>query len=474
MQRTKEEVRPRMSAAASVADKTGFYLLSICGVLAPIPLGSNTATAAGAIGLLLAICLIGSPLVPPANDRVRRLLNLLMVLSGLLMLWTTMQALQWRAIDPLSAISVAAGQPSEETLRPTLHLQPLHSIGYVLIPIAAFMSALIYVRDDTRYIALLHILLGAGFAVTTFCIIEYMLSPQTLLLQPKIYYRDSFTGTFVNPNTAATYFGIMLLLSLSICLRQLGEAQLYRQFLGAGFWTSGARTFVVYFVWTFVFAVALLLTRSRAGILSSLAGATVLVWAYAFAALRANMLRTRAAIISSFCAAAALGVISLFAERLHSRLETEGLVDTARLCTYRSTWRAIQDNFWLGTGLGSFQDVFPAYRLPECGFDGYWEMAHSVYLEAWLSLGAGFLILLVIIYYQLIKTYVFGYRQRRRFRFVPLASLGILLLLTLHSLVDFSVQIPAIAVLAALVLGSGAAISVASRSPSHEPRRRRA
>jgi hypothetical protein len=97
--------------------------------------------------------------------------------------------------------------------------------------------------------------------------------------------------------------------------------------------------------------------------------------------------------------------------------------------------------------------------------NGYWEMAHSVFLEAWLSLGVAFPVVLAIIYYQLIKTYAYGYRQRQRFRFVPLASLGILALLTLHSLVDFSLQIPGMAVVAALILGASATVSLTAKEP---------
>jgi hypothetical protein len=47
-------------------------------------------------------------------------------------------------------------------------------------------------------------------------------------------------------------------------------------------------------------------------------------------------------------------------------------------------------------------------------------------------------------------------------RFVPLSCLGILAVLTAHSLVDFSMQIPGLAVLVGSILGAGAAISLES------------
>jgi len=458
MKSTVKHVEPDKSVPTSVADKAGFYFLSICGVLAPIPYGSNTAVAAGLIGLLLAVSLFGTPFVPPPVTRVRRLLDATILLSALLIVWTVIQALPLRSI-------VASGHPIPNGISPGFNLQPLHSIGYVLIPFAAFMSALTYIRDDARAITILHVLLGSGFVTTIFSITEYTLSPQTLLLQPKIHYLDAFTGTFVNPNTAASYFGVMLLLSLTLCLRQQGYVRRHRHWLSAPAGNPHLRDFLIYSLWTLVFAVALLLTKSRAGIMSSIVAVVGIASVDAFERLRRRALPARSIAIGTL--AAAISVILLFAlfgERVILRVANKGLLDRGRLCTYQSTWQAIQDHFWLGTGLGSFQDVFPAYRLPECGMEGYWEMAHSVYLEAWLSLGPVFFIALVIIYYQLIKTYVLGYQRRKRFRFVPLASLGILALLTLHSLVDFSLQIPGMAVVAALLLGTGAAVSLAARN----------
>jgi hypothetical protein len=60
----------------------------------------------------------------------------------------------------------------------------------------------------------------------------------------------------------------------------------------------------------------------------------------------------------------------------------------------------------------------------------------------------------------LLKTYAQGWRERQAFRFVPLSCLGVLVTVTLHSLVDFSVQIPGVALVVAAVLGSGAAVSL--------------
>jgi hypothetical protein len=352
----------------------------------------------------------------------------------------------------------------------SLNIRPLHSLGYAVIPFAAFVSALIYIRDDVRYMRFLHGLIGSAAAVTLFGICEYLLSPQTLLLQPKPHYLNSFTGTFVNPNTAATYFGIMLLLSLSVCLRQFDKIRAYQLMFRVIAGSTDVRLFVAYSILAVVFLLALLLTRSRGGILSTLPCVVLLTSAFGLSTWRQHQSRIRLITTGTLSAAVTIALFVLYGGLFLTRLNVEGLDDGGRICTYQATWHAITENLWLGTGIGSFQDVFPAYRSPECGLNGYWEMAHSVFLEAWLSLGAVFFVCLSLVYYQLIKTYVYGLQTRRRYRFVSLAALAILLLLTLHSLVDFSLQIPAVAIVAAAVLGAGCAVSLAqTRVHSQRP-----
>jgi hypothetical protein len=216
-----------------------------------------------------------------------------------------------------------------------------------------------------------------------------------------------------------------------------------------------------------VLFVALMLTQSRAGIMASLAGTALLVAAFAYIAMRQR---------SSLLAALGFGVLALvgaallaqfYVGRLLLRLQLEGFVDPARSCTYKSTWRAIRDHFWQGTGLGTFQDVFPRYRLFRCGLEGHWNMAHNLFLEGMLSLGVGvFALCAVIVYTGLIHAYATGIRKRRLMRFVPLSCLGILTVLTAHSLVDFSMQIPGLAVVVGSILGAGAAISLESLGAS--------
>ncbi|WP_169776431.1 O-antigen ligase, partial [Escherichia coli] len=48
---------------------------------------------------------------------------------------------------------------------------------------------------------------------------------------------------------------------------------------------------------------------------------------------------------------------------------------------------AIKTSPWTGIGLGTFQDVFPAYRTGDLTSRGLWDKAHNSYLENALELG---------------------------------------------------------------------------------------
>lgn len=455
-----------MTRLVSAVDAFGFYLLVLCVACAPIAFGSSSALAAGSFGLLLSICLLASTLVPMRNRRVRRLYGAMLLLGVIVVVWCVIQVTPnalpswanpiWDRARPL--VDVGGGTISAS------RYQPLHSVGYVLLPLAAFLCALVYVRDGERCITFLHLLLGVSVVVTLGSLTQYMVSPRMLVWAEKRHYLDSFTGTFVNPNNAATYFGVLLLLAVSLALRQLEKTGGLLFLPTRGHWHADQQrrqlVLAIYAAIALVFASALLLTKSRAGIISSAIGVAGLTAAYLISMLRRWTTMSKAVLVTALCLTAAAVWFAIDSGYLQRRLLLEGFVDQGRLCVYKATWQAIKDAFWTGSGFGTFQDIYPSYRSPDCGLYGYWEMAHNVFLEGWLGLGAVFLLCTGGLYALLLKTYAQGWRERQAFRFVPLSCLGVLVTVTLHSLVDFSVQIPGVALVVAAVLGSGAAVSL--------------
>jgi len=64
-----------------------------------------------------------------------------------------------------------------------------------------------------------------------------------------------------------------------------------------------------------------------------------------------------------------------------SRIDLEGVVDRGRSAAYRSTLTMIRDQPWFGTGLGTFEMAFPAYRSGEISMSGTWNRAHNTLLS---------------------------------------------------------------------------------------------
>ena len=458
-----------MTATLTVAERAGFYLFALTASLAPLPFGATDPAVAGVIGTMLGVCLLLAALSPRPPGELTGTIWVTLFLSACVLVWTVVQAMTPHLTAAAHPLLLAASKhiAGDAEVPAAVRYPVLLSAGYVLIPLAAFLCALVLVRDDKQYKRFLHILLGINFFVAAGCIIQFLLAPQTLLWSAKRHYLDAFTGTFINPNTAATQFGVLLLLALGVSLRQLRKTNLHIH-LESGTRSPresrNLRMLMAYALAAFTFLVALLLTKSRAGIISSLAGVVALVGSFAYFELRRQTSMLRAFGMTALSILAAIGVFLFLSERLLLRIHDQGLIEPGRVCAFRSTWNAIMDQPWWGTGLGTFQEIFPAYRTSDCGLTGHWEMAHSVFLEGWLVFGAPFLACAAIAFLELVRIYVRGTLRRRRYRFSALTCLGILLLVSLHSLVDFSVQIPGFSVVLAALLGAGVVVSLRPRT----------
>jgi O-antigen ligase len=114
-----------------------------------------------------------------------------------------------------------------------------------------------------------------------------------------------------------------------------------------------------------------------------------------------------------------------------------------RLIVARDSLRIVRDHPWLGTGLGSFEAVYPGYRsFPT---DLVWDHAHNDCLEAVADTGLAGAVLIaaaLILFFTLAFTNL-GERLRTPLGWIELgAALGCIGLL-IHGLSDFNLHIPA-------------------------------
>jgi O-antigen ligase len=116
----------------------------------------------------------------------------------------------------------------------------------------------------------------------------------------------------------------------------------------------------------------------------------------------------------------------------------------------------IADRPVIGTGLGTFRWSFSAYRSGEISGWGVYDKAHNVLLEiaaegGVLLAGLVFLVWVLAIGILLMAT------RRPRMPALSIAALSIATIAILHSLVDFSMQIPAYSITVVAIVGAGLA-----------------
>ncbi|MDB5650123.1 MAG: hypothetical protein JWL62_1643 [Hyphomicrobiales bacterium] len=365
----------------------------------------------------------------------------------------------WNVVrESIRPISGAISLDPEQTRASIVTLSP--ALGF-LVTIRLFS-----IRADAM--RLLRQLCWLGAAVAAFGILQHIFFPSFLALGRKSFYLDSVTAFFVNRNSAGTFFGVGTLLALGMTLRHLraiNPSKLpERLFAQNSHQSQDYRRFAFFSCLTLLQGVALLLTQSRGA-----AGATffaIVIFVFVMARQRLwegtwTVLPQELSPLARLCVLvlAAAGAVALLSERSAYRMESGS--DGARLCVFGSTLEATRNAWPLGSGLGTFQDVFPAYRDADCaGIAGVWEAAHNFYLEGALSLGLVFVVVVPVILFALTHAFLEGLRTRRRYRFVPSLGIAVLVLVGLHSLVDFSMQVPGVALYVAAILGCCATISL--------------
>jgi O-antigen ligase len=301
-----------------------------------------------------------------------------------------------------------------------------------------------------------------GIAYAIYGIVAFFAFPGTILWFTKYAYLDSVTSTFINRNSYATYVGIGLLCALACTFSAyvrsanfVGRSALRRAIAfvastagGAGWWLVGS----------FILSLALVRTGSRGGILASVAGLIALIL---MVSLRG---RNATAAMASLLSLLAAGVaIFVFGDFFAGRLLALGLDSADRFAVYRLTMLSILDAPWKGFGYGTFEYVFPMYRDNSLSPYSFWDKAHNTYLEFIQGLGIPTAALFLLMLLLLALRCGHAALTRKSSATAPLVATAATVIVALHSFVDFSMQIQAVALTWTALLGAGVAQSWSSR-----------
>lgn len=145
------------------------------------------------------------------------------------------------------------------------------------------------------------------------------------------------------------------------------------------------------------------------------------------------------------------GTLALIGDPVLVRVETEDV--GSRMCVYQGSLAAIRDHWAFGSGLGTFRDVFPAYRPRDCGsMNVTWHRAHNSFLELTLTTGIVGLTFVLGLLGLIVVPAGRGLRKGRGLAFMPALVLSLSAYLIIHTMVDFPLQFPGIANYAAALL----------------------
>lgn len=450
---------------SSSSNNVIFRLLVAVVLLAPLPLGSNRPWAWSLLAVLVG-GLLAAWAVAVFRGRARATLPLSrMVLVAL----PFALAVGWAAVQTLGLLippslwhplwdeaALALGRPSDGTISVDPEMTRV-AIMRLLAYGGIFWLAAQLGRERSRAREGLVMVAVVGVLYAIYGLTVHFAGWERILWLEKWAYPGDLTATFVNRNAYGAYAGLGVLCCVALfahALRPPHRNEERRVYDLAEAVLVRALPFLAGAV---VIGSALLLSHSRGAFLCTGAALVGLMLSMVVG----RIIRPRVALLLG---GAVLGVgLAVFAlsgdETVRRLAETTTNVEEARLDLYRLTIAAITDAPWTGHGFGAFLPAFRMYRDVSLSRPVTWDFAHDVHLEIVMDLGAPAAILLYTALAVVLGRCLLGLARRRRDQIYPAVALAAALLFGAHGVLDFSVQMPAIAATFALLLGIGYAQS---------------
>jgi O-antigen ligase len=450
-----------MALLFRVADRASCTLFYLVVALAPLPLGSTEPATVAIWCVVLGVTVI---LASVLEIRTPQLVFIglaagLAVAYGVVLYeqlsvhpWFASPHPIWKQTEDLLEIPI---EPSVSIARN----QPLFAIGAPLAALLSFLSGLLVGANRSRARQVLTVIAWSGVAYAIYGIALDLVDPATGTFRGRPI---PLTSTFVNRNTAADYFGASSVIWLLLICERMRQQVLNQYGSKDSLRTNGPPLLLVQLIllptMMVICLLATFLSGSRAGVSVSLISFVVAVVAFFYRDLGGR----RVVIAVAAGGVVALLTLYILAGNVVARFYEDGLIDHTRLSVYRATLRMIADHPWFGTGLGTFNLAFPAYRGDDISMYYTYQRAHNTLLE--LAAEAGLLLACTVVIGWMIAFGVLahGVRTRRRDRIIPAAALSVGLLAVAHSLVDFSLQIPGFAIVVFGLLGVGVTQSFSS------------
>ena len=449
-------------------------MVLVCTILvwAPLPLGSNRPWSWSLLGAatVLGLSLWTVAQLLGARPRARAAWPVALAATVTVPVWAwaylqTIPALpyDWLTPNPVWAAAINAGTTSATPLVGLDAVAGRDALMRLITYAAMFWLGWRLALNASRARWLLTVVLATASFCATYGLVAQLMGWEAIFWIPKTAYLGDVTGTFVNRNSFATYANLGVVLALALLaepvLSQGRTASGWRSLVEVARHTLERRPLILLALG--ILLMASLRSHSRGGLLSL--GATAAVMAFLVFAASKPRLRSMVAVFALAVAAAwALATVSGGGtlERI-GQIDANYDVDEAgRLAYWQVALGMVAERPWQGYGYGNFEEAFAQYRDER--FNNRVDMAHNTYIEHLVELGIPATLLLYSGPLVLFTYCLRGLFVRHRDKWFTLASVGATTLVALHALVDFSLQIPAVAVTYAVILGVG----VAQAAPS--------
>ncbi len=274
----------------------------------------------------------------------------------------------------------------------------------------------------------------------------------TILFMPKWAYEGYATATFVNRNSFATFLSFGLIIGCAFSVFSFSQK-------------GNMISSLLYILGIAIIIATLFATQSRMGFASGLVGALLTIFLVVIKAKKPSLIIWPLLLFSTI---AIILLTYLYGQGLLDRLgstEISSLDD--RMLLYQQIISMISSRPLLGFGAGRFELTFPLFHKLPLSPDVVWDLAHNSYLALWAELGIVFgsipIILLILIAIRAIKIY----RNAQYHWLYAAISLGVFITAAMHSLVDFSLEIQAVAYLFVAILAIGISSSTKSKKKNN-------
>lgn len=381
--------------------------------------------------------------------------------------WIVLQLATWTKLPWLNPIwnmaSEALGHPVAASISVNRDLTTLALVRLITAGSVFWLALQLCRFGERAHLLLISLgIIGSVYACLGLIALKGIHVPWLTYLPSN---REYVSATFINRDSYATYAGMGFIVIVGLIWEHyranLNEtATDLRALLGAVVDSSGGVGAALLAAGFLIF-VALLLTGSRGALLSVTFSLFLMVQ---LDHSRRGAYRREHLVLFVLAIGCIGATLLIFGNLVGAKLEQSGIYDANRVAVYLLTLRSIINAPLQGWGYGTFVDVFPMYRDRTIDLWGVWAQAHDSYLEVLQGLGVVFGLMLIICVVVLVARCARGAITRQRGGMVPVVAATVGVLIGLNALIDFGLQMPAVAITFMAILGAGVAQSFSSRS----------